>query len=118
MHAAGFALERIKPERGPERINDSSRGKRKLSVQSGGNQVFAQLLDGREKKGLHSQGNGCMNVDLFVVEEQRFVRTGAQALKDVEIDFRIGLGHAKLVAPYKDIEAMDPVVGARDALEN
>jgi hypothetical protein len=90
---------------------------RQLGVESGSYKVAAERLDVGELQGLHAQIERCVDVDLFVVEKERFVGASAELLERVEIDLGVGLGHAKLIAPYEDVEAGDPFEFLLDAFE-
>src|SRR5208337_1419472 len=83
--------------------------KRQLGVQAGSQKVGAELLDGRELNSLESQRLCSLDVDQFVVQEERFLGAGAEFVEHVKINGRVGFGHVQLIAPNQDVEAGQPV---------
>ncbi len=65
------------PATGFNRLWWTSCGKRYVLVQAERNEVFAQFVDGGEQDADDSEGARCVDVELFVVDEERFF--GARA---------------------------------------
>jgi len=93
-------------------------GEREVSVEAGGNDVFAEILDGGELNGKKAEVAGSVDISLFVVDEEGFCGQGAEFIERQTVDGCFGLGHLVLEAPDKNVEAREPIEFALDIGEH
>ena len=83
---------------------------RQLAVEAGSNEIASKRLDTGELQGLHPQLNGCVDVDLFVIEKESLVGTRAELLEGVEIDLGIGFTPGHILGGEDERESVGQTV--------
>ena len=89
------------------RTAETKRQKRESSEQPLGLEPGAKRLCAGEEMGLHPDRLGAVDVDLAVVDEQRFARAKTEAVEGEEVDRRIGLQELHLAGNDDIAEAAE-----------